>query len=117
LTHIGEFGSGMELLCFWNNNYQVYQNPNWNTCEYAIISGIERESALKNFFIYPNPTNDFLEIKSDIRIKEVSVIDIYGRRLIYQDERVINMSNLPNGIYFISVMYDKQIFTEKIVKY
>ncbi|MBN1415751.1 MAG: T9SS type A sorting domain-containing protein [Bacteroidales bacterium] len=117
LTHIGGFGIDMELLCFWSNNNQVYQNPDWSVCEYAIITGIEEEYTSKNFFLYPNPTSDIVEIKADKKVNEISVIDMNGNLLIKQEELILNLSNLPDGIYFVKLqMSNNQIVVRKIIK-
>ena len=118
LSHIGGFGFDMELLCFWNSDIQIYQNPDWSVCEYAIITGIEEETSLSdNILLYPNPTKNQIEIKTDIKIKEVFVFDIAGRVMMQQEERIINMRSLPNGVYFIKIiMLSNQSITKKIIK-
>lgn len=117
LTHIGGFGIDMELLCFWNNDIQIYQNPDWTTCEYAIIVGIEESPSNSNLILYPNPTTNQIEIKTDKKIKEVIVIDNNGRQLIRQQELIINLKYLPNGIYFVKIKTENnQYFTKKIIK-
>jgi len=116
LSHIGGFGIDMDLLCFWNNDSQIYQNTSWNICEYAIITGIEEHSS-NSILLYPNPTNGQIDIKTDKSIKEVSVIDINGKQLIKQQELIINMKYLPNGIYFVRLQMDNdQNITKKIIK-
>jgi hypothetical protein len=49
----------------------------------------------------------------------LSVIDVNGRALIKKsDERKVDVSHLPGGIYFIQIMTKegKNIFTGKILK-
>jgi hypothetical protein len=117
LSHIGGFGNDKQLLCFWNNDIQIYQNPSWSICEYAIITGIEENISNTNLLLYPNPITNYFEIKTDKEIKEVSVFDLHGRQLVKQHELIINMKYLPNGIYFVKIqMADKQSIIRKIIK-
>jgi hypothetical protein len=118
LSHIGGFGVEMELLCFWNNYTQFYQSPDWSVCEYAIITAIEETSLNSNLIqIYPNPTTAQIEIKTNEKIKEVSIINIEGRQMIKQSELIIDMQPFPNGIYLVRIkLADNQYVTKRIIK-
>ena len=62
--------------------------------------------------IYPNPTSDYLNIKSDF--KTVSIIDIFGRSVDFKivGTNIIDISALSTGIYFLKI--DNKMF--KVVK-
>ena len=64
---------------------------------------------------HPNPVSDKLYISEDVR--EVSVVDVNGR-IVMNDKntRVVDMSELANGVYFVRVITDNGTATKKIVK-
>lgn len=117
LSHIGGFGVDMKLLCFWNNNIQIYQDKDWTICEFAIFTGIEDEKSKINIEIFPNPATNEVKIETDLKIKMVTVIDINGNEVIKQKEKCINVSNLQSGIYFLKIQFsNNQFVTKKIIK-
>ena len=64
---------------------------------------------------YPNPVNDKLYISEEVL--EVSVVDVNGRTVANgKNTRVVDMSELSNGVYFVRVITDNGIATKKIVK-
>jgi len=62
-----------------------------------------------NYKIYPNPTNGKLKIENgELKINNVEVFDVYGRKLLshtanHTPHTTIDVSHLPNGIYFLRV--------------
>jgi len=84
------------------------------------LSVIEREKG--SLTVYPNPTTGELRITSDeLRIENVEVFDIYGRKLIEQKaegrkQKALDISELQPGVYFIKIQTDNEITTKKIVK-
>ena len=68
-----------------------------------------------NVDFYPNPVNDKLYISEEVN--EVSVLDVNGRTVVSdKNTRVVDMSELSNGVYFVRVITDEGIATKKIVK-
>jgi uncharacterized repeat protein (TIGR02543 family) len=69
--------------------------------------------------IYPNPVTDEMRIESsDLKINQVEISDLSGR-IIYMFANPINQINvsaLPQGIYFVRMETNKGIVTEKFVK-
>ena len=78
--------------------------------------------------IYPNPTTGVLNLIQEIinneqlTINNVEIFDIYGRKLSFHhlitssSNHLINISTLPDGIYFIKIETKTGVFTRKIVK-
>ena len=68
-----------------------------------------------NVDFYPNPVNDKLYISEEVL--EVSVVDASGRTVANEkNTRVVDMSELSNGVYFVRVITDNGTATKKIVK-
>ena len=98
----------------------------------AAVENVE----IQNLKIYPNPVKDQLRIKNDeLRIENVEIVDLSGRAVlmgefnsplqndnpvgaycIRQNETTINVSALPQGIYFVKITTDKGIVTRKLIK-
>jgi len=85
------------------------------------------ENIFLNAVIYPNPTTGELRIDNrELRIENVEMFDVYGRKLISdirypiseigQSEIIINISNLQMGIYFLRISTEKGTTTKKIIK-
>jgi|GEM_PF-2101743 len=68
--------------------------------------------------IYPNPTQNFINIETDEEIESIEIYGTDGRRLLYTQENVkIPFTNLPNGQYLIYVVTDKGAVTQQVTKY
>jgi len=86
---------------------------------------ISQPISLNEISIYPNPTSGKLTIENgQLIIKNIEITDITGKTIqsssnsqIKQFSNLeIDLSGLNNGIYFISIQTDNEIFTSKIIK-
>lgn len=65
--------------------------------------------------IYPNPSNERIYLGSET--EKVEVFDVNGKNLIKASNvSELNISELPNGIYFIRIKTDKGNFNKKFIK-
>ncbi len=88
---------------------------------------INNESKFKTVYLYPNPCfSDNVHISNDKNlneINEIKLMDMNGKILLYKTEiphstqLTIPVSNLKNGIYFISIKTDSSIETQKLIIY
>ncbi|MCC3216222.1 T9SS type A sorting domain-containing protein [Chryseobacterium sp. X308] len=68
--------------------------------------------------IYPNPTTEFVNVKSKAEVNSISIFNTEGRKLseTYNENR-INLSSYSAGVYFLHiVLKDGTTFTHKIIK-
>ncbi|UTX50417.1 peptide-N-glycosidase F-related protein [Chryseobacterium sp. MA9] len=68
--------------------------------------------------IYPNPTSDFVHIRSKTDVTSISLFNAEGRKLTetYKENK-INLSSCSTGIYFLNiVLKDGTTFKHKIIK-
>mgnify|MGYP003310329779 CR=1 FL=1 len=65
--------------------------------------------------VYPNPTSDLLTITAE-GLKEVNILDVNGRVVMTANTNTVDMSNLSNGVYFVSVVTNNGVSTRSIVK-
>ena len=73
--------------------------------------------------IYPNPTTGELTIDNgQLRIDNVEVFDVYGRKLssnhliTSSPHHLINISHLHSGIYFVKITTEAGEVVKKVVK-
>jgi len=135
------FGCTMELAC----NYDDLANINDDSCIYPedgydcfgnclndpdqdgicddFYSGIYNEEA-SYLSLYPNPTNNFINIKVDNLNNEVCKIDIYnqlGQRVISQDifhgnnSIILDVAFLAQGNYTAELISDKLRIKERLI--
>jgi len=91
--------------------------------------------------VYPNPTTGELRVQSSkFKIQSIVIFDVYGRNVVtcsasqlypetkfpsnslegwqpQADGVVVNISHLPNGIYFLQTQTERGVVTKKIAKH
>ena len=87
---------------------------------YTTYNGDYEYQDLSSFVnIYPNPSNDVVNIATDLKVKAVMLYDVSGK-LVWNAtyERKSNfqldVSNLDHGIYFLNIMTDKGMARKKL---
>lgn len=101
--------------------YLGYGIPNFQMAE---TLGLEFEaSKRKQFNVYPNPVNDYLNVQffGEIEIAEISVFDIIGKHIlsevITRDANSINFSSFSKGVYIVRIKAKNQkTNTFKLIK-
>lgn len=76
-------------------------------------------SPIKNeIMLYPNPTTNYLTIDTELKISDIYIIDITGKMIMKtkQNSNIVNVANLPNGVFFIKIITDEKIITQKFIK-
>ena len=74
-----------------------------------------------NCNIYPNPASDILTIATELRVKEVSIHDIYGRVVRQQvnettGQQVVDVADLEAGVYFVNIKTENGNIVKRFVK-
>jgi PKD repeat protein len=78
---------------------------------------IEETKNSKNLIIFPNPANNFIEIKTDLDYSSVSIMDVTGKTIKHViSQNRIDISDLTNGIYFIKITGKENTVIRKFVK-
>lgn len=71
------------------------------------------------FTFYPNPASNFVTLNSTFNIDTVTLVDMTGKELMTQaisnTTAVINVENLPSGVYFMNVTIDGSVKTHKLI--
>ena len=115
------FFGNLDDFGFWNRALSIREiNQVYQSNSTASIKSINNTKQLN---IYPNPASNVLNIgfeklsqKSEIKISNVIVAEV-RKEVIENNEESIQMdiSNLANGIYFVTLSSGEESFTKKIV--
>jgi len=110
----------------WDNNgtnklaYETIlcelSNRNWcsTSCD---ITGINDHTETSNIQIYPNPSNGLINIETGNSIQQIYIYNNIGSLNLVSQNTTINMSELPSGIYYISVQFESgEIERKKLIK-
>lgn len=81
----------------------------------------ENELTQNTFSFFPNPTNNVLNIKSEIAIEQLSITDMSGRTIKTINsnntkQTSIDVADLTSGIYFIQVVSNGVPQVQKFIK-
>lgn len=112
-------GGRYNLLCYYEDEDLIWQNPDFNSC-YMGTDGVEENSAKTWISIHPNPTTGMIVV-SGKNLKQVEVVNILGQRMATaqgKDETLqIDIANLPSGVYFVDITDSKgRKCVRKVVK-
>ena len=91
-------------------NYAVQITENGCTqtsaCFEVIVTSLKSEKE-SNFSVFPNPTNNFITVKSDHFIQEMQVLDIAGKSVLtIANSNSADLSLLAGGLYYLTLQFD-----------
>ena len=87
----------------------------YDYCQLGWPLSVEDISSL-GIVVYPNPTQNVLTIETRLQI-EVEVYDMMGKLIIKEeDTKRLDLSNLPNGLYNLSIIYEEKRYSKQIIK-
>lgn len=123
-----EFTSSPTHTYTVNGNYTVrlyassYCGVTFDTMTVHIYSTSTNDLSSKKITVYPNPTNDVVNIDlgDAYWVESIHIVDILGKSInnttLQQQiqHHQMQLTNLPAGQYFIRIKTDKGIYTEKI---
>lgn len=87
-------------------------------------NGIEEKNDFEKCIVFPNPSNDYFNLKwsnDTPKILHYTIIDRFGRIIEYKkteytDEGLLFGEDLPQGIYILQVKDEQKVWTEKLIK-
>lgn len=95
-------GSGGLIAPIFNN--EIWKKINELKCNEV---GINQLSQIALIDIYPNPANDYLNIRSEQRIQKIEIFDLRGNKVKAVEnpghEVEFDLSNIPSGIYMVQI--------------
>ena len=83
-------------------------------------TGISSNNALQSLVkIYPNPTTGLVHISCPENTTELFITDLVGRKVFVfagKNEKQIDLSGQPRGVYFLNVRTENGVAVKKIIK-
>jgi len=108
-------------LSLGNHNYSVTVT-NINGCidSDEITITVEEGSAIgqnivENITVSPNPTQGLFKVSTE-NIQNIKVYDNIGKLVLTTKNDQIDMSQYPNGMYFVKIYSNNQTITRKLIK-
>jgi hypothetical protein len=103
-----------------NDNYATYTFWTMFSPESINFSLADKAPILESTRFFPNPTNDEINIETDLEYDAIKTYSIEGRLMqhIENQSNTINVSHLPTGLYFFELWQEGKAVTrkEKFVK-
>lgn len=114
---IGHSNSGMfqsELGRFYTFRKPLINNPTLSINEF--------DNKKKSLIIYPNPTNNIINIKGVLATGKDTTIKLFnqnGKQVFFKqvnlNEQQVSLPYLSDGVYFISLLNDGKNITHKLI--
>jgi hypothetical protein len=104
---------------------QIYANANGCKDIYEVKAACDTLSVEKHtnrylVSIFPNPANSHITVETTSAESQLSILNLYGQELstsqITGPKTQFDISNLPEGVYFIRVTNNKTVEMRKIIK-
>ena len=85
----------------------------------TLILENKNNSNNSNLYVFPNPNNGSCKISSDVNM-EMNIVNQLGQIILFvsldeSNNRQSNLSNLANGVYFLTSRNPQQKINQKIV--
>lgn len=71
---------------------------------------------LNTVSVYPNPTKNNINIKTNSIVQNVELYDILGKKVKSTKSSTISLENFSKGIYIMKVTTNKGVVTKKVTK-
>lgn len=102
---------------FFDYNHPIITNFANTTFQELSVPEKNLNQAIK---IYPNPTDDVVDIKADSTIRSIQVYDVQGRilisKILSEENASVDLSSYSSGIYYLKINSDNGAKTEKLIK-
>ncbi|MBP6566854.1 MAG: T9SS type A sorting domain-containing protein [Saprospiraceae bacterium] len=93
-----------------------FENPIVITAE---NNTVEVETIVSGVQIFPNPATNMINVQSDEDVRRVNIYNIAGQLVMsLNSENIesIDISALHNGLYFVRVETEENVYTERLIK-
>jgi hypothetical protein len=123
--------TGLRLRCYEDDKLNKFESQVWkmsmlydkfytSDCAFSAPASVTENSNNIEISIYPNPVSETLQIQSE-GLKSIVLTDVSGRVLQQKimsntSHAILNVHNLPKGMYVLQVETTRGVHTEKIVK-
>jgi len=90
--------------------------------ENGLLSTTDHSKLMNEVVLYPNPTKDFITLKvpDELQNSTVDILNIKGRTIKtffkITSQKLIDVSSIPSGIYFVRIQSDGNYTVKKFIK-
>ena len=97
-----------------HHNGEVAFSYSIGNCVTGIVTNNNEQTEIK---VYPNPAKNRINVllPSEIKNYKINLTNIVGQTVLQTQPNVIDVSNIPNGIYFVTIETEKNIFIKKVI--
>lgn len=97
--------------CPSSNFYGEYE-------DYCVYFGDDAglEEQLIEFNLVPNPTSDYVEVRSQFKLDSTVIMDLSGKVIKRYQENELDVSTLSPGIYLVQINTSSGIGIQKLIK-
>lgn len=115
------------ILSGWSYSTDIDVTGNHGSGDYWVVKlssfiGIDQNSEQAKLIIYPNPSLDHINVQTDAGIigSTYSVCDFTGKiilsGIVKSENTLIELTNLPQGVYILQIHTSDLILTSRFVK-
>jgi type IX secretion system substrate protein len=98
---------------YWNFAY--YYIDGVSVYDLATV-GIEQLASNKaQVTVYPNPANNKVQVTYTGNSGQISLYDVLGSEVISTQAKEIDVSSLPNGVYFLNAKTAEGVLSKKVI--
>ena len=79
---------------------------------------IDESELLNNLIVYPNPSSRIINVKSQVAINKIEVLDLMGRTVLTQKsgKDVVDVSGLSQGVYLVKVYTEYEEVVRRVIR-
>ena len=79
----------------------------------GINSVVEKEIEIS---IFPNPISDVFQVNIEKEIIQIQVLNLGGKIVSFSGNSILDISDLPSGLYLIKIITNSGTYVKKVVK-
>ncbi|WP_452225226.1 choice-of-anchor J domain-containing protein [Lacinutrix chionoecetis] len=126
-TSVNVTGMTYSTLYYWqvvakNVGGDAVGSSTWSfTTETDPTLGVDEFENIATFSVYPNPVSDIVNIKTNLTIDTINVVNMLGQTVkVFNSNTITNnaidVSGLNNGLYFLNISAEGKTQSIKIIK-
>lgn len=81
----------------------------------GVLSANENNNYKNQLQVHPNPTDDYIIVDTEKIEIGIRILTIEGKEVIQSDDKIIDVSMLPPGVYFLQCSAGNNYITKKII--
>jgi hypothetical protein len=96
------------------DNWDASCQAMYDYCQQGWPVGVD-EADLNGFIIYPNPTDNTLNIETHLTF-EYELRDMMGKLILVGENKRLELGVYENGIYLLTLIHEGKRYTKRIIK-